>query len=77
MDSSYKKIYSGNRFTVQRIEDKLQEVDIKAVIKDESESARLAGFAANVDGALEVFVHTDQFDKAMMIVRAISAQQAD
>lgn len=77
MDSNYTKIYSGNRFTAQRIEDKLQEIGVNAVIKDESESARLAGFAANIDGELEVHVHKDEVDKAMMIVRAIAAQQED
>jgi len=77
MKSNYTKIYSGNRFTAERIEKKLKEIDISAIMKDESESARLAGFAANIDGELEVHVHNDELDKAMMIVRAISAQQED
>ncbi len=77
MKSNYTKIYSGNRFTAQRIEAKLKEIDIAPVIKDESNSAHLAGFAANVDGELELYVHKDEVDKAMMIVRAISAQQED
>ena len=77
MDSDYTKIYSGNRFTAQRIEGKLDEIGISAVIKDESESARLAGFAANIDGELEVHVHKDEVDKAMIVVRAVSAQQKD
>lgn len=77
MESNYRKIYSGNRFTVQRIEEKLEEIGIKAILKDESESARLAGFAANVGGELEVHVHEDQFEQAMMVVRAIKAQQED
>lgn len=77
MKSNYTIIYSGNRFTAERIEKKLKEIDISAIMKDESESARLAGFAANIDGELEVHVHNDELDKAMMIVRAISAQQED
>lgn len=77
MDSNYSKIYTGNRFTAQRIEAKLKEIDIAPVIKDESNSAHLAGFAANVDGELELHVHNDELDKAMIIVRAISAQQED
>lgn len=77
MRSNYTKIFSGNRFTAERIEKKLKEIDISAIMKDESESARLAGFAANIDGELEVHVHNDELDKAMMIVRAISAQQED
>ncbi|MBU2946920.1 putative signal transducing protein [Zobellia uliginosa] len=77
MESNYTKIYSGNRFTAQRIEEKLNEVGIAPIIKDESESARLAGFAANITGELEIYVREDEKEKAMIIVRAIAAQQKD
>ena len=77
MNSNYTKIFTGNRFTAQRIEAKLKEVGINAVIKDESDSARLAGFAANVDGELEVHVHNDEVDKAMMIVKELTTQQKE
>jgi len=77
MDSNYTKIFTGNRFTAQRIEAKLKEIGINAVIKDESDSARLAGFAANVDGELEVHVHRDEIDKAEPIVKLIVVRQED
>ncbi|CAM3315254.1 putative signal transducing protein [Zobellia roscoffensis] len=77
MKSNYAKIYSGNRFTAQRIEEKLLEIGIVTIMKDESESARLAGFAANINGELEVHVQKEEEEKAMIIVRAISAQQKD
>ena len=66
MNSSYRKIFSGNRYTVQRIEEKLNEIEVTPIIKDESESARLAGFAANVGGELEIHVHEDEYERAMM-----------
>ncbi|MBU2973562.1 putative signal transducing protein [Zobellia sp. B3R18] len=77
MKSKEVKIYSGNRFTAQRIEEKLKEVDINPIIKDATESARLAGFAANINGELDIYVRDDEKDKAMIIVRAIHAQQKD
>ena len=77
MGSNYRKVYSGNRFTAQQIESKLEKIGIKAILKDESESARLAGFAANIDGELEVHVHQDEFDKAMAIVIALSSPKED
>lgn len=40
MKSNYTKIYSGNRFTAERIKAKLKEIDISPVVKDESNSAR-------------------------------------
>lgn len=74
MPSKLVKIYTGNRFTVQRIEEKLSEIGISAIVRDESKSARLAGFAANVSGELEVYVREDEYAKAMIIVRAISVR---
>ncbi|MGS0526895.1 putative signal transducing protein [Zobellia nedashkovskayae] len=77
MKSNEVKIYSGNRFTAQRIQEKLNEVGISPIIKDASESARLAGFAANINGELDIHVRNDEEEKAMIIVRAIAAQQKD
>ncbi|NNE75961.1 MAG: DUF2007 domain-containing protein [Pricia sp.] len=74
MDSNYTKIFTGNRFTAQRIEGKLKEIGINPIIKDESDSARLAGFAANVDGELELHVHNDEVGKALVVVNEIAAQ---
>ncbi|SHJ84092.1 putative signal transducing protein [Pseudozobellia thermophila] len=77
MGSNYLKIYSGNRFTAQQIENKLKEIGISAILKDESESARLAGFAANMDGELEVHVHRDEHDRAMAVIRSVLGQKED
>lgn len=76
MDSNYHKIYSGNRFTAQQIEGRLGEIGIKP-IKNESESARLAGFAANMDGEMEEHVHRDEYEKAMAVIRSISGPKED
>jgi len=62
MDSNYKSIYVGNLIEAQSIAAKLKQVDIIAVVKDEGESARLAGFASTGLGDAEVFVHKDEFE---------------
>ena len=46
MSDSFRLLYTGNRVDVQRIKALLEENDIFPIIKDESESARLAGFGA-------------------------------
>lgn len=74
MDSNYTKIFSGNRFMAQRIEGKLKEMDINPIIKDESDSARLAGFAANVDGNLEVYVHHSEVHTAEEVIKQITSE---
>jgi hypothetical protein len=75
MDSNYKKIFSGNIFKTQQIVAKLHEIGIEAVVKDESESARLAGFAANDLAAKEVFVHQDELTKATAAVNELIKDQ--
>lgn len=73
MGSAYTKIYTGNTFITQRIVSNLQEIGIEPVVKDESESARLAGFAANIDGDREIHVNRDEEEKAVAIVKRILA----
>jgi len=74
MESHYIKIFTGNFILVQRITAKLEEVGISAVVKDESESGRLAGFGAPVQGQQEVFVHEDELNKATPIVQSALAE---
>ncbi len=73
-DSNYIKIYTGNFITVQRIIAELEAVGIIAIIKDETESGRLAGFGASIQGLQEVHVNKDELDKAVLIVEKISTE---
>ncbi|MGB7393099.1 MAG: DUF2007 domain-containing protein [Pricia sp.] len=75
MSSDYTKIYTGNPFIVQQIVTQLQEMRIEPIVKDASESARLAGFAANIDGAREIYVNNDEVDGAKSVVDRIVAEQ--
>ncbi len=75
MDSNYIKIYSGNAMIGKRIELELLEVGISPVIKDEAESARLAGFASSMLGNVELHVNTDEKKKAVAIVEKIISEQ--
>ena len=70
MDSNYTRIFIGNLAKAQSISSRLKEVDIIAVIKDEAESARLAGFASSMLGDAEVFVHNDELAKAEKALEA-------
>ncbi|WP_034045198.1 putative signal transducing protein [Wocania ichthyoenteri] len=72
-DSNYIKIFTGNFITVQRILSELENINVTAVIKDESESGRLAGFGASIQGQQELYVHKDELDKAIVIVETINA----
>jgi len=68
MTSNYKKIFTGDSIVAKQIANKLHEIGIEAVVKDEAESARLAGFASSMLGQVDIFVHKDEFEKAMVVV---------
>jgi hypothetical protein len=64
MDSNYTRIFIGNTAEAQSIVSRLKDVNIVAVVKDEAESARLAGFASSMLGQAEVYVHNDELETA-------------
>ncbi len=74
MSTNYTKIFTGNTFISQRIISELREIGIEPVVKDESESARLAGFAANIDGNREIHVNLDEADKAKTVIKHVLAE---
>lgn len=73
-DSNYIKIFTGNFVIVQRIITDLENVNINAVVKDETESGRLAGFGASIQNQQEIYVNKDELDKAMLIVENITTE---
>jgi len=74
MDSEYKKVYTGSFIVVQLIIDKLSAVDIKAIVKDETESARLAGFGSSIPGFQEIYVHQDELENAIPIIDGVTSE---
>ena len=71
MDSNYAKIFSGNFILSQTIINQLREIGIEPVIKDESESGRLAGFGSPMQGDQEIFVNAEELAKAQSIVQKV------
>ncbi|MDB4620621.1 DUF2007 domain-containing protein [Flavobacteriaceae bacterium] len=65
------KIFTGNSITVLSIMNALEDKNIIAVVKDDSESARLAGFGMVAPGLQEVFVHQDELDEAIRIIESL------
>ena len=65
------KIFTGNSIKVLSIMNVLEDKNIIAVVKDDSESARLAGFGMVAPGLQEVFVHQDELDEAIRIIESL------
>lgn len=74
MESHYTRIYTGSMVIVQLLSSKLQEIGISPVIKDETESGRLAGFGSAIPGSQEIYVHENELDKAVPVVQAALAE---
>ncbi len=74
MSSNYTKIFSGNALLGNRIIAELQEAGIEAVVKNQGESARLAGFGNTMTGHLELEVHQDELERATAIVTACTKE---
>jgi len=68
MDTNYTRIYIGNTAEAQSIVGRLKDIGIVAVVKDEAESARLAGFGSSMLGEAEVFVHNDELERAEKVL---------
>ena len=72
--TDYIKIYTGNGIIVQIIKQRLEDIDINPIIKDESESGRLAGFATSIPSFPEIYVHENELDKAVKIVETVRSE---
>ena len=72
MDSTYKKVFGGNSIEAHRIELLLKDNSIKPIVKDESESARLAGFGTPLPDLIQIFVHEDEEVKALGLINHLN-----
>ena len=72
MDSNYIKVFGGNSIVAHRIELALKENNIEPILKDETESARLAGFSTPLPELVEIYVHKDQEEKALALINELN-----
>ena len=61
------KIFSGSEILAKNLQQRIEAAGIDTVIKDNIQSARLAGFG-NSDLAVEVFIQEVDFGKANPII---------
>ena len=74
MESNYSKLYAGSFIVVQLITQNLEKEGITPIVKDETESARLAGFGTPTYGFQELYVHISEQTKAEAIVKSTLEQ---
>lgn len=70
---NYTQVYAGSFVIAQRIVSELEGIGIIAIVKDETESGRLAGFGSSIAGFQEIYVSNEEVDKAQRLVAGIRA----
>lgn len=73
MDKNYIKIFGGNTIEAKRIELALIENNISPILKDEKESARLAGFGSPLPDLVEIYINKDEEEKALAIITELNS----
>jgi hypothetical protein len=63
------KIFSGSEILALQLKEKLENIDLQVVIKDNIQSARLAGFGSS-DLAVELFIQEKDFHKANPVIES-------
>ena len=61
------KIFSGSEILAQALQQKIEAIGVNTVLKNNIQSARLAGFV-NTDLAVEVFIQEVDFGKANQVI---------
>ena len=69
--NQYYHIFSGSSIEVLALKDSLDQINIKPIIKDQGESARLAGFGVINPLLQEVYVYKDEFEKAKILMNQL------
>jgi hypothetical protein len=54
--------------------DRLKGAGINAIVKDDSESGRLAGFGSAIQGFQELYVNKDEVEFAIPIVEEVNSE---
>ncbi len=73
-ESNYTKIYTGNFIIAQLVFDKLDEIGISPILKDDNQTGITAVLVEDYQGLIEVYVHNDELEKATPVVESVLAQ---
>ena len=75
LHSKHIKLYQGSNIILDALKYELKERNISCIIKNNTESARLAGFIAG-DNNNDLFVFEEDFNKAKDILDSFLAKKA-
>lgn len=68
------KIFEGSSIQANFIRLALEQIGIDPIIKDRTESGRLAGFASEIPMQVEMYVFESQYDDAIEVLKNLSLE---
>ena len=71
LESNYVKIYAGNFIIAQLIFDKLDEIGINPILKDDNQTGLTAVMVDDYRALIEVYVHKDEESKSIPVVEEV------
>ncbi|EKF54760.1 hypothetical protein I215_10650 [Galbibacter marinus] len=74
-DKDYIRIFTGSNIISKRLVQLLKEAGINPIVRNETESARLAGFGPTVVDQVQIFVHKDEHNRALQISQELTAEE--
>lgn len=78
MENEIKRVYSGSVVNAEYIGSVLANNDIQFLIRNFQEESLVAGWAAStIKGDASVFVFTEDYDKAMLLLDEINAAEME
>ena len=73
-NSNYVRVFTGSFIMIQRLVQELEAVGINGIVKDESESGRLAGFGSSIQGQQDLYVNKDEELAAAKVIEAATSE---
>lgn len=78
MENELKKVYTGSYMNAEFIGSVLDQNDIRFLIRNFQQESLVAGWAANViKGEAAVYVFSEDYDKAMLLLDDINASEIE
>ena len=78
MENEIKKVYTGSYMNAEFIGSVLEENDIRFLIRNYQQESLVAGWAANViKGEASVYVFSEDYDKAMLLLDDINESEIE
>ncbi|MBN4046989.1 DUF2007 domain-containing protein [bacterium AH-315-P13] len=74
METHYTKIYTGNFMITQLIVNRLEDIGIIPISKDEFNTGLNAVLFKGYDNLIDLYVHNDELNKALPIVESALAE---